>query len=77
MSEQTAWIPRGWSGSHKRYHTDENCPSKIKSHNLQEVTVSEAKARGIQHCGNCNRDFDLGNYDSSYQQALKRAAQSD
>ena len=77
MSEQTAWIPRGWSGSLKKYHTDENCPSKAKCHNLKKTTVAEAKVRGIELCGNCNRDFDLGNYDASYQQALKRAAQSD
>ena len=77
MTEQTAWIPRGWSSSLKRYHTDENCPSKSKCHNLKETTVAEAKARDIEHCGNCGRSYDRANYDASYQAALKRAAQSD
>ena len=77
MSEQTAWIPRGWSGQSKKYHTDENCPSKAKCHNLKETTVAEAKVRDIELCGNCGRSYERNNYDASYQQALKRAAQSD
>jgi len=78
MTEQTtAWIPRGWSGSIKRYHTDEDCPSKAKCHNLKETTVAEAKAREIEHCANCGRDYELGNYDNSFQAALKDAAKGD
>jgi len=71
----TAWIARGFSGTVKRYHTDANCPSKKKAQNLQETTVTKAKLRGLQHCGNCGRDYNRGNYDQSFQEALKEASQ--
>ena len=75
MSDTTAWIPRGWANHNKRYHTDPECHSKHKARNLKETTVEEAERRGIPHCGNCTRDHSSSNYDSSYQEALKRAAQ--
>lgn len=76
MSETTAWVSRGWCSRDKKYHTDEDCPSYQRSDEPLEITEQEAQRRGYTLCGNCHRDWSKSNnYDPSYQDALKQAAQ--
>jgi len=76
--KQTVYIARGWSAPTKKYHiTDTDCPAARKCENLRETTKEQAEAHGFEQCHSCTRDYDTSNYDQSYQDALKQAAESD
>jgi len=48
-----------------------------KASTLRETTLAEAEAYGFEECRTCNGDHEVGEYDTSYQRALKDAAKSD
>jgi len=76
--EQTVWVACGWSGSDKRYHTTkDDCHAARKASTLRETTLAEAEAYGFEECRTCNGNHEVGEYDTSYQRALKDAAKSD
>jgi len=75
---QTVYVSRGWSRRKKTYHLNKHdCPSAVKAHNLQETTKAEAEQRGLRECKSCTREYEHGNYDNSFQKALKAAAQGE
>ncbi len=75
---ETVYVARGWSKTDKAYHlTKDDCYAARRASNLNEITLSEAKSRGFQQCKSCTLQYDNTNYDTSYQQALKAAAESD
>jgi len=78
MSEQTVYVARGWCKTDKAYHlSKDDCNAARRASNLSEITLSEAKSRGFRECRACTREYNNTNYDNSYQQALKAAAQGD